>query len=108
MRLKLCEFKVAHYHKSRSMLQTDQQFPSKGSHSEGIQKNADGSYDLYFGPIQTVPGRGWFTILRLYGPIKAASCRSHVASACEVICLVAFIESASVSCAMFNGEYSAL
>ena len=62
------------------MLQTDQQFPSKGSHSEGIQKNADGSYDLYFGPtapagkesnwIQTVPGRGWFTILRLYGPLE--------------------------------------
>ncbi len=25
----------------RSMLQTDQQFPSKGSHSEGIQKNAE-------------------------------------------------------------------
>ncbi len=65
---------------TRSMLQTDQQFPSKGSHTAGIQKNADGSYDLYFGPkaptgkdsnwIQTVPGRGWFTILRLYGPLE--------------------------------------
>ena len=38
-----------------SMLQTDQQFPTKGSHSEGIQKNADGSYDLYFSP--TAPAR---------------------------------------------------
>jgi hypothetical protein len=65
---------------TRSMLQTDQQFPTKGSHSTGIQKNADGSYDLYFGPkapagkesnwVQTVPGRGWFTILRLYGPLE--------------------------------------
>jgi hypothetical protein len=62
------------------MLQTDQQFPSKGSHSAEIQKNTDGSYDIYFGPkapagkdtnwIQTVPGRGWFTILRLYGPLE--------------------------------------
>ncbi len=65
---------------TRSMVQTDQQFPSKGSQSPGIQKNADGSYDIYFGPkaaagkesnwIQTVPGRGWFTILRLYGPLE--------------------------------------
>jgi len=65
---------------TRSMLQTDQQFPTKGSHSAGIQKNADGSFDLYFGPkapagresnwVQTVPGRGWFTILRLYGPLE--------------------------------------
>jgi hypothetical protein len=65
---------------TRSMLQTDQQFPAKGSRSTGIQKNADGSYDLYFGPtaptgkennwVQTVPGRGWFTILRLYGPLE--------------------------------------
>lgn len=64
---------------TRSMLQTDQRFPTKGSHSRGIQQNADGSYDIYFGPkppaghesnwIQTVPGRGWFTILRLYGPL---------------------------------------
>jgi hypothetical protein len=65
---------------TRSMLQTDQRFPWKGSNRPGLQKNADGSYDLYFGPmapagkegnwIQTVPGRGWFTILRLYGPLE--------------------------------------
>jgi hypothetical protein len=62
------------------MLQTDQQFPSVGSHGAGIQKNADGSYDLYFGPkppvgkesnwVQTLPGGGWFAILRLYGPLQ--------------------------------------
>jgi hypothetical protein len=41
------------------------------------QPNADGTVDIYFGPEQpdgagnwlaTVPGRGFFTILRLYGP----------------------------------------
>jgi hypothetical protein len=65
---------------TRSMVQTDQQFPSKASHSAGLQKNADGSYDIYFGPtspagkesnwIQTVPGRSWFAILRLYSPLE--------------------------------------
>jgi len=40
----------------------------------------DGSVDVYFGPtapagkesnwIQTVPGKGWFTILRLYGALE--------------------------------------
>ena len=42
--------------------------------------NPDGSVDISFGPrtpkgkeknwVQTVPGRGWFTILRLYGPLE--------------------------------------
>lgn len=65
---------------TRSQLQTDAQFPSIGSQKEGIQKNADGSVDVYFGPkapagkesnwVQTVPGKGWNTILRLYGPLE--------------------------------------
>jgi len=64
---------------SRSMLQTDQQLPSVGSLTKGIVMNADKSFDVYFGPtapvgqennwIQTNPGRGWSTILRLYGPL---------------------------------------
>lgn len=64
---------------TRSMLQTDQQFPGKSSVDKDAPKpNDDGSYDIYFGPkapkgkesnwIQTVPGKGWNTILRLYGP----------------------------------------
>jgi len=71
---------IAYDAQTRSMVQTDQEFPSKGSHTAGLQKNADGSYDLYFGPkapagkesnwIQTVPGRGWFACLRLYGPLE--------------------------------------
>jgi hypothetical protein len=65
---------------TRSMLQTDQQFPTKGSQSEGFTKNADASYDLYFGPkapegqesnwLQTLPGKSWFVILRMYGPLQ--------------------------------------
>ena len=45
-------------------------------------RNADGSTDLYLGPkapegqqgnwIATVPGKGYFAILRLYGPTEAA------------------------------------
>ena len=51
------------------------------SSREQLQKNADGSVDLYFGPkapagkesnwIQTVPGKHWFAYLRLYGPTEA-------------------------------------
>ncbi len=65
---------------TRSELQTDQPFPSKNSKRSTLTRNADGSVDLYFGPeppegrasnwIQTVPGKGWFAILRLYGPLE--------------------------------------
>jgi hypothetical protein len=65
---------------TRSQLQTGQPFPTVGSQTDGVQKNADGSYDLYFGPkapegkegnwLQTVPGKSWFTILRMYGPLE--------------------------------------
>ena len=53
---------------TRSMIQTDQRFPSVSSQTKGLQVNADGSIDVYFGPkapagkesnwIQTVPGKG--------------------------------------------------
>ncbi|ART82114.1 hypothetical protein CBP31_05305 [Oceanisphaera profunda] len=65
---------------TRSMLQTSQAFPTVGSQDKGIEKNADGSYDLYFGPkapagkennwLATVPGKSWFVILRMYGPLE--------------------------------------
>jgi len=70
---------VVYDNQTRSMLQTDEQFPSLGSQKPGLQKNPDGSVDVYFGPtapaghesnwIQTVPGKGWNTLLRLYGPL---------------------------------------
>ncbi|MGB5810989.1 MAG: DUF1254 domain-containing protein, partial [Polyangiales bacterium] len=54
---------------TRSQLQTSQKFPTIGSQTKGIKKNADGSYDVYFGPkppkgkegnwLQTVPGKSW-------------------------------------------------
>ena len=66
---------------TRSMLQTDQQFAGINSYGEGPKKNADGSIDIYFAPeapkgweknwIQTIPGKSWFIILRLYGPLQA-------------------------------------
>lgn len=66
---------------TRSMLQTDQQFPSVSSQNKKLLVNADGSVDVYFGPasppgkeanwVQTIPGQAWFTILRLYGPLEA-------------------------------------
>jgi hypothetical protein len=65
---------------TRSQLQTSQKFPTVGSQTEGVKKNADGSYDLYFGPkaprgyennwLETVPAKSWFVILRIYGPLQ--------------------------------------
>ena len=64
---------------TRTMLQTDQQFPSLGSQKADLVVNPDTSVDVYFGPtppagkeanwVQTIPGKGWFLILRLYGPL---------------------------------------
>ena len=42
---------------TRSMLQTDQQFPSIGSQKKGVAINADSSVDVYFGPTAAV-GQG--------------------------------------------------
>ena len=66
---------------TRSMLQTSQPYPSVGSQTEGIKKNKDGSYTIYFSPeapkgfeknwLQTIPGKSWFVAHRMYGPEKA-------------------------------------
>ena len=65
---------------TRSMLQTSQKLPTVGSQTKGIKQNADGSYDIYFGPkppkgfeknwLKTIPGKGWFFALRVYGPLE--------------------------------------
>lgn len=62
------------------MLQTDQPAPSVSSQNPDVKVNADGSVDVWFGPeapkgmesnwVQTLPGKGWFMILRLYGPLE--------------------------------------
>ena len=64
---------------TRSELQTAQPYPSKNNKRDKLITNADGSVDLYFGPkapagkeanwTATVPGKGWFAIFRLYGPL---------------------------------------
>jgi hypothetical protein len=71
---------IVYDNQTRSMLQTDQKAPSVSSQDRGVKANADGSVDVYFGPkapagmennwVQTIPGKGWFMILRLYGPLE--------------------------------------
>jgi hypothetical protein len=65
---------------TRSLLQTDYPYPSVTSVDESIVRNADGSYDIIFGPeqpagkvnwIQTIPGKGWHALWRIYGPTQA-------------------------------------
>jgi hypothetical protein len=63
---------------SRSLLRNGEKFPSVSQYT-GPQTNDDGSIDIYFGPeigkgkeknwIKTIPGKGWFIILRYYGPL---------------------------------------
>jgi hypothetical protein len=69
---------------SRSMLDTPQRYPRAGSQtypSPAAEPNDDGSTTIYFSPtqpdgvkrgnwIQTMPDKGWFTLLRLYSPLE--------------------------------------
>ncbi|MFC1921781.1 DUF1254 domain-containing protein [Chloroflexota bacterium] len=63
-----------------SGLDNNQPYPSIGS-LDDLKYNQDGSVDLYFGPelpdgapesnwLRTVPGKGWFTLFRLYNPTE--------------------------------------
>ena len=75
---------------TRSMLANGQEAASKNSYDPAITVNDDESVDLFFGPeppevgtsnwIRTLPGKGWFTILRLYGPLEGYMDRSWKAS----------------------------
>jgi len=54
--------------------------PGIDSYDQKMQKNIDGSVDIYIGPrspagketnwVQTVPERGWFPFFRFCGPEK--------------------------------------
>ncbi len=69
---------------TRSMLDTPQRYPRAGSQSypsPAAEADADGNTTIYFSPtqpdgvgrgnwIQTMPGKGWFVALRLYGPLE--------------------------------------
>jgi hypothetical protein len=59
-----------------------------GSGDPNLQKNVDGSIDLYFGPkapqgkdtnwIYTAPGKEWFAVLRLHTPERAVFEKSWI------------------------------
>ena len=84
---------------SRSMLDTPQRYPRTGSQtypSPAAEANADGSTTVYFSPnqpqgvkrgnwIQTMPGKGWFTILRLYSPLPSFFDKSWRPSEMELV-----------------------
>jgi hypothetical protein len=65
---------------TRSMLETDQKLAGIDSNQPGIKKNADGSVTVWFSPkppsgheenwVQTMPGKGWNSLLRLYAPLE--------------------------------------
>ena len=65
---------------TRSMLANGQPFPSLNSYAQGLQTASDGTVEIYIGPkappgheanwIRTLPGTGWFPLLRLYGPLQ--------------------------------------
>jgi len=67
---------------TRTLIATDQNRAAVRSHLDKLQVNADGSYDLYFGPkapagkedmwIKTIPGKGWWSAFRMYGPQTSA------------------------------------
>ncbi|UFX43266.1 DUF1254 domain-containing protein [Bradyrhizobium sp. 41S5] len=65
---------------TRSMLETDQKLAGLDSTQKDIKKNSDGSVTVWFAPkppaghetnwVQTMPGKGWNTLLRLYAPLE--------------------------------------
>lgn len=66
---------------TRSLIQVPSTlWPAVASDSGNLQANPDGSYDLYFGPkapegrdsnwVETIPGKSWFQLFRLHGPLQ--------------------------------------
>jgi len=84
---------------TRSMLLTPQKYPRAGSQSypsPAARPDADGSTTVYFAPvqpdgvargnwIQTMPGKGWFTIIRLYSPLEPFFDKSWRPSEIELV-----------------------
>ncbi|MCA2201997.1 DUF1254 domain-containing protein [Streptomyces sp. SMS_SU21] len=66
---------------TRSLLRTDTPYPSVNSLSDDVRPEAGGDTVIHFGPtapegkeanwIRTVPGKGFFVVLRLYGPLES-------------------------------------
>jgi hypothetical protein len=72
---------IVYCNETRLMIHTDQSWPSVYSSCKKLVVNHDGSVDIWFGPksspgkennwIQTIEGKGWYMILRLYEPKEA-------------------------------------
>jgi hypothetical protein len=85
---------VVYDRQTRSMLQTDKN-PDLGSQSGTVETNADGSTDVFFGPaapqgkesnwMQTIPGKGWFPVFRLYNPLQPYFDKTWRPSEIEVV-----------------------
>jgi hypothetical protein len=85
---------VAYDAESRSMIESSRPYPTVSQYT-GPDLNSDGSVDVYFGPraprgreknwIETVEGRGWFAILRFYGPAQAFFDRTWKPGDVEVV-----------------------
>jgi hypothetical protein len=70
---------VVYDNQTRSVLETDQKSAGVDSNSPDIKANADGSYTVWFAPtppagqegnwVQTMPGKSYNVLLRLYGPL---------------------------------------
>lgn len=68
------------YDRASHALIRDQKWSSRSSDTPDLQKNADGSVDVYFGPkapagkesnwVPTSPGGQFEVLFRLYGPQK--------------------------------------
>jgi len=71
---------TAYDSQTRSLLPTDQKLAGVDSTVAGIQPNQDGGVTVWFGPaapegheknwVQTIPGKGYSVLLRLYGPLE--------------------------------------
>jgi hypothetical protein len=84
---------------TRSMLDTPQRYPRAGSQSypsPAAEPSADGSTTVYFGPkqpervkrgnwIQTMRGKGYFVILRLYSPLEPFFVKTWRVSEIEMV-----------------------
>jgi hypothetical protein len=65
---------------TRSILETDQKTGGVDSNAAGLNVAKDGTAIVYFGPkapkgneanwVQTMPGKGYHVLLRLYDPLQ--------------------------------------
>ena len=66
---------------SKLIIHNDQPWPSVFSNKTNLIYNNDGSFDVWFCPdevkgkesnwVKTIPGKKWYTILRLYHPLES-------------------------------------